>query len=1016
VIPLSSQPVRKPEHRRPVLFPLDIRALAFAVFLLASAIATGPVEAQQLTFHHYGQDEGLRNLDIFGIEQDNSGLLWLASENGLFRYDGASFRHFGQEDGIGESLVLGLHKDASGRIWVTTNDHLYFFNGTGFTAVPTGQTVMQFGAGQRITSIDAGHILFLARGSLVLISNTGGRNGQPEWNTSPFFTPAQIATHPELAQLHSIFVSPNSASDHDLWLGCGQSICRIHEPLRGAASLQVFSQAQAVPSESWICFFEDSHGALWARSGHHILTRAHDEASFHSRDIEPTDDLTAYRGSGLLTFAEDPQGRILTQTNRGLARWEGSAWRVFDASNGIDFKDVSTILFDHRGSPWFSTRGHGVYRWLGYGTVENWTVAQGLRDDVVWPIFRDSHARLWIADQFQINQLDETTHRLTSPRAFQASPVIHGTAFAESPGGSLWVFRINGEVLRTDSSAAHITFRTKLPDIARTFTDSAHRIWILSREGLYVIRTPDAPSIEKLTDQLVSTDAFADEAESPDHDLWFLADNHLYKLSHTNNSFSEIKLDAIATRGQMRNIAAASDSTLWIGGGLQSLLHLRVDGDRATTLSSVTMPDLISTNVQIVRLDKRGWLWVGTDLGINVFDGKTWRLLTRRDGIISNDTDEGAFLTDRDGSVWIGVNGGAIHMLHPEALFSTTPLDVRFTSASLGDKTLSLSSTTLTRWQDDSLDLNFTSLNFDREGSVRFRYRLAGLENGWSETTSHTLHYSAVPPGDYRFELQSIDPDQQRQSPPISFTFTIRPPWWRTKPLYLLLTILSFLASILIWHWRERRLIRKQRMLRHLVAQRTRELEAEKAELVAAREALRRQATRDALTGLWNRPAILDILIREMDRANREGKTLALVLADIDHFKQINDNYGHLAGDDILREAARRMLNNIRPYDFLGRYGGEEFLIVLPGLPEQDPHGRLKQLQNAISNEPFRFEDRSVRVTSSFGAAWLNPTIAHVEDLVRRADEALYQAKARGRDRIVFYRDRCEEPEDQYSN
>jgi diguanylate cyclase (GGDEF)-like protein len=466
----------------------------------------------------------------------------------------------------------------------------------------------------------------------------------------------------------------------------------------------------------------------------------------------------------------------------------------------------------------------------------------------------------------------------------------------------------------------------------------------------------------------------------------------------------------------MRNIAAASDSTLWIGGGLQSLLHLRVDGDRATTLSSVTMPDLISTNVQIVRLDKRGWLWVGTDLGINVFDGKTWRLLTRRDGIISNDTDEGAFLTDRDGSVWIGVNGGAIHMLHPEALFSTTPLDVRFTSASLGDKTLSLSSTTLTRWQDDSLDLNFTSLNFDREGSVRFRYRLAGLENGWSETTSHTLHYSAVPPGDYRFELQSIDPDQQRQSPPISFTFTIRPPWWRTKPLYLLLTILSFLASILIWHWRERRLIRKQRMLRHLVAQRTRELEAEKAELVAAREALRRQATRDALTGLWNRPAILDILIREMDRANREGKTLALVLADIDHFKQINDNYGHLAGDDILREAARRMLNNIRPYDFLGRYGGEEFLIVLPGLPEQDPHGRLKQLQNAISNEPFRFEDRSVRVTSSFGAAWLNPTIAHVEDLVRRADEALYQAKARGRDRIVFYRDRCEEPEDQYSN
>jgi diguanylate cyclase (GGDEF)-like protein len=221
--------------------------------------------------------------------------------------------------------------------------------------------------------------------------------------------------------------------------------------------------------------------------------------------------------------------------------------------------------------------------------------------------------------------------------------------------------------------------------------------------------------------------------------------------------------------------------------------------------------------------------------------------------------------------------------------------------------------------------------------------------------------------------------------------------------MYLLLCLVSFAASIVLWRWRERRLLYRQRILRQLVAQRTRELEAEKAELMATREALSHQATRDALTGIWNRSAIIDILIREMDRSRRTGVPLAVVLADIDHFKQVNDTLGHLAGDSILRDAAIRMLHHIRPYDFIGRYGGEEFLLVMPGLAVNDPHGRLNQVRLAISHEPFQFEDESVPVTSSFGAAWYGPDTKVVEDLIRRADEALYRAKAEGRNRVLFY-------------
>jgi len=970
-----------------------------AVF--AFTAADSKLLAQQFSFLHYGQDEGLRNLDVFGLIEDNSGLLWLATENGLFRYDGAQFVRFGPKEGIRESLVLGLHKDVSGRIWVATNDHLYYLNGTGFLAVPTGDTPMQFGAGEPISSIDSAHVLFLAHGSLMLLSQSRQRNNPSEWSTEPFFSSADVEANPALSKLHSIFTS----KDRELWMGCGMAICRVRRPLGldGPQLVEVFSEAQGIPSDSWTSFFEDRSGTLWARSRHHLRVLEHGESAFRARDIVSHDSPEIYQGSGILAMAQDAQGAVLTQIDHGIARWEGSSWKIFGLANGVDVKDVSGILFDRHGVPWFSTRGHGILRWLGYREVENWTIAQGLHDDVVWPIYRDGRHRLWIADQFQINCFCGTDQNLTTPALFHRYPILHGTGFAQSPDGSLWIFALTGEVYRTDPALEHITFRARLPSLARSFTDSSHRIWILSRNGLYVIRNPDLPAIERISDPNISEDSFADAAESPNHDLWFLADSHLYRLPKGGGRFNRIAIDPEAIRGQMRNIAAASDGTLWIGGGIPSLLHLRMQSDRIDKMDSITAPNLASNDVQIVRFDQRGWLWVGTDLGVNVFDGVQWRLLTRRDGLISNDTDEGAFLDDEDGSVWIGANGGAIHLLHPEHLFSPEPLDVRFTSASLGTQQLSLTSTTLARWQAAPLNVNFTSLNLDREGSIRFRYRLSGMEFEWSETTSRTLHYPAIAPGDYRLELQAVDPDQEMQSPVISLRFTIRPPWWRTRAMYLLLCLVSFAASIVLWRWRERRMLYRQRVLRQLVAQRTRELEAEKAELMAAREALSHQATRDALTGIWNRSAIIDILIREMDRSRRTGVPLAVVLADIDHFKQVNDTLGHLAGDSILRDAANRMLHHIRPYDFIGRYGGEEFLLVMPGLAVNDPHGRLNQVRLAISHEPFQFEDESVPVTSSFGAAWYGPDTKVVEDLIRRADEALYRAKAEGRNRILFF-------------
>jgi diguanylate cyclase (GGDEF)-like protein len=171
-------------------------------------------------------------------------------------------------------------------------------------------------------------------------------------------------------------------------------------------------------------------------------------------------------------------------------------------------------------------------------------------------------------------------------------------------------------------------------------------------------------------------------------------------------------------------------------------------------------------------------------------------------------------------------------------------------------------------------------------------------------------------------------------------------------------------------------------------------------QLVSAREQLRVQATHDSLTGLFNRMAILEALDREMARAKRESAPLAVIMADLDHFKQINDTHGHLAGDAVLQEAARRMLATIRGYDSIGRYGGEEFLVVVPGCDLPAALVQAERLRECICAREICTGDVSLAVTMSAGVTVSAGRLRRPDQLLHDADEALYAAKSAGRNRV----------------
>jgi diguanylate cyclase (GGDEF)-like protein len=165
-------------------------------------------------------------------------------------------------------------------------------------------------------------------------------------------------------------------------------------------------------------------------------------------------------------------------------------------------------------------------------------------------------------------------------------------------------------------------------------------------------------------------------------------------------------------------------------------------------------------------------------------------------------------------------------------------------------------------------------------------------------------------------------------------------------------------------------------------------------------EELRARSRSDELTGLLNRGAIIECLTRACARAGRDSAAIAVLLVDVDNFKSINDTHGHGVGDAVLRRIARSLAAGVRGYDMIGRYGGEEFLVVLPRSGSMDAFAAAERLRTSVANEPVSTGIGKLAVTISIGLAVAETGNLSPDHLIQAADEALYRAKRAGRNRV----------------
>jgi diguanylate cyclase (GGDEF)-like protein len=934
------------------------------VFLLFSSCVSA--HADRFEARLFDQNAGIGNLSITAFAQQADGSLWIATENGLFRYDGSVFTQYGRAQGLEDPSVYSLWIDNGGTVWAGTHDGLFSFNGCSFEGVRLQGHILRIGMNSMLSSTASGELI--AENTAGLVSIERGADSKA-WTAMLY------------GQRHPGF--PRLGNDTDgvavdkagrLWFGCMSGLC-----VYSHAGLQRYGPAQGVEKDYYVALFRARDGRMWARGRKHILTWRPGDA--HIADV--TQNFPAGASNTVFRrFTEDAEGNILTPTAKGFATWNGETWTETTRTTKGPIDGATSVFCDREGSIWIGTQGFGALESLGYQRWQNYGVEQGLDSPSVDAVAADSRGRIWFGNNLGADILEPGAGIMQPTAINREKDGASITSFAPTPDGGMWAAALLGHIYHLNADGV-VDFRTSLDGyIERICVDRTGKLWIATTSGLFTLQHAPGQTANPVlfAAQALRGAHVMDILFDPEGDAWLVSTRGLARIH--DGQLTEIRLPG--GRRSLQVLARSNDDTFWVAGDFPGVMHLRVDGDRARVVGSLAQPRLASDYVEFLGVDRKQRLWIGTDNGVNVLAGGKVFYLSHQDGLIWNVCRGNSFLAGKDGSVWLGTSLGASHLLHPGEVLSRPPFAAKIeTTAYLGE---GVTPGQRLPWAGAALVVHFTGLTFRDNGSLLYHYTLSGAETDAAVTSQPFARFEGLPPGSYVLRIVAEDPGHRVFSSPATLAFTLTPPWWRTPYFFALLGILFMVVLRLLWRWRHTALLRRQARLEALVVSRTRELE--------------QMAWHDELTGLQNRKAIFAALDLAYERARASGESLYVALVDIDHFKQVNDTYGHLAGDVVLREAAQRLSAAVRATDMVGRYGGEEFLVVFRGVASLLETERYESLRQAVCEQPILWNHQMVTVTCSIGVACIASKTETIAELLTRADRALYRAKKLGRNRV----------------
>lgn len=790
-----------------------IRFMRIAFFYTVIFLCSLNVFSQTYYFDYYGVKEGLAQSKVYSVVQDNQGYLWIGTESGITRYDGVTFINYTTEDGLAEGGIKSLFKDSRGIIWMGHK--------TGGISVVKDEKIFRHPLSEFIKGDVTG---FIEDSDNNIWVTTFGDGLLKITNPTELVQENLKYEQYKGNQIGDRIVSGYRAPDATLYFITGVgSIKKYNLNDNSFSNYFIEGLTTYFPTT---CMLHDTKGDIWFGTFHGGLYRyLSNEKRFIIYDSRD-----GLANNWISTISEDSKGNVWVGTwGGGLTKFSGKNYKTFNFQNGLDDPKIYCIQEDIEGNILIGTNEHGLAIFKGEKFVTYGTSA-GLADKQIWAILQDVKGNFWFGSNQGITVFNPNTGDISKRTTIynqKTNAIGDQIRFIKADkDNNIWIGTNDNAVSMFDVSSGRFVYNAVVNryfgsnfSVTALEIDKQSQLWVGTLDGLIYYDINENKSqflsqIHGLSGSEIST-LYADSKGR----LWVGVTNKgLNYIQDT--TIKQVPLEGLLTP---KCLVEDKAGNIWIGSSNKGVMVY----NGKEVIRTITRNDgLLSDLVTQLNIDDEGNIYVGTSQGLNKIgtDGRI-HTFTERSGFTGIEAKENATFKDKEGNIWFGTIEGAVKYQPSLDFVSQNEPLTHIARLRVNLKDRDMAPHQKFNFLENSIIFDYNSICITNPDAVKYQIMLEPADKEWRPVTDQTMvNYSSLAPDQYVFKVKAQNSSGIWNSEPVTYSFTISPPFYKTWWFITAVIILGFIGIISYIKVRERNLIKEKRILEEKVAERTAEV------------------------------------------------------------------------------------------------------------------------------------------------------------------------------------------------